>query len=172
MNLRKSIFILIFVLACSLFFTSCSDNTDNEALSNTQISQTQEQSLPHSTKEETEKMLSMKINGEAVSVEWENNDSVKEIKKLCSVNPLIINMRMYGGFEQVGSIGAEISRNDKQITTSPGDIMLYSGNQLVVFYGSNSWSYTRLGKIADKNNSELEKLLSAGDVSITISLEG
>ena len=117
-------------------------------------------------------MLSMKINGEAVSVEWENNDSVKEIKKLCSVNPLIINMRMYGGFEQVGSIGAEISRNDKQITTSPGDIMLYSGNQLVVFYGSNSWSYTRLGKIADKNNSELEKLLSAGDVSITISLEG
>ena len=117
-------------------------------------------------------MLSMKINGEAVSVEWENNDSVNEIKKLCSVNPITINMSMYGGFEQVGSIGAEIPRNDKQITTSPGDIMLYSGNQIVVFYGSNSWSYTRLGKITDKNDSELKKLLSAGNVSITISLEG
>ena len=172
MILRKSILILILILAFSLFFTSCSDNTDNEAVSNTQISQTQEQSLSHNIKEETEKMLSMKINGEAVSVEWENNDSVKEIKKLCLSNPITINMSMYGGFEQVGSIGAEIPRNDKQITTSPGDIMLYSGNQLVVFYGSNSWSYTRLGKITDKNGSELEKLLSAGDVSITISLEG
>lgn len=170
--MRKSIFMLIFIVACSLFFTSCSANTDNEVVSNTRLSQTQAQSQFQKTKEETEKMLSMKINGESVSVEWENNDSVKEIRNLCSSNPITINMRMYGGFEQVGSIGAEIPRKDKQITTSPGDIMLYSGNQLVVFYGSNSWSYTRLGKITDKNDSELEKLLSAGDVSITISLEG
>jgi hypothetical protein len=76
---------------------------------------------------------------------------------------------MYGGFEQVGSIGQAISRDDKQTTTEPGDIVLYSGNQIVVFYGSNSWAYTRLGKI-DLTEKELKDLLSNGDVTITLSL--
>ena len=77
---------------------------------------------------------------------------------------------MYGGFEQVGSIGQNLTRNDKQTTTEPGDIVLYSGNQLVVFYGSNSWSYTRLGKI-NLSDEELENLLGNGDVTITLSME-
>ena len=78
---------------------------------------------------------------------------------------------MYGGFEQVGPIGQSLPRNDEQTTTSSGDIVLYSGNQIVVFYGSNSWSYTRLGRITDKTASELAELLGNGDVTITISLE-
>ena len=67
-------------------------------------------------------------------------------------------MSMYGGFEQVGSIGSSIARNDKQTTTDYGDIVLYSGNQIVVFYGSNSWAYTRLGHI-DMTKEELTELL-------------
>ena len=79
-------------------------------------------------------------------------------------------MSMYGGFEQVGSIGQSIARNDVQMTTQSGDIVLYSGNQLVVFYGSNSWSYTKLGKI-NLSQKELEELLGNGDVTITLALE-
>ena len=80
-------------------------------------------------------------------------------------------MSMYGGFEQVGSIGQNLPRDDKQTTTSSGDVVLYSGNQMVVFYGSNSWSYTRLGHISDKNEEDMNDLLSNGDVTITISIE-
>jgi hypothetical protein len=76
-------------------------------------------------------------------------------------------MSMYGGFEQVGSIGQSISRDDKQITTEFGDIVLYSGNQIVVFYGSNSWAYTKLGHI-DLSEEELTQLLGNGDVVLEI----
>jgi hypothetical protein len=76
---------------------------------------------------------------------------------------------MYGGFEQVGSIGTYITRNDVQTTTQAGDIVLYSGSNIVVFYGSNSWAYTRLGHISDKDESQMEELLSNGDETVTIS---
>ena len=80
-------------------------------------------------------------------------------------------MSMYGGFEQVGSIGQSLPRNDKQITTEPGDIVLYSGNQIVVFYGSNSWSYTKLGHITEQDIGRMTELLNSGDVMITLSVE-
>ena len=79
-------------------------------------------------------------------------------------------MSMYGGFEQVGSIGTNLPTNDVQTTTSAGDIVLYSGNQMVVFYGSNSWAYTRLGHITDQSSDGMAQLLSKGDTTITISL--
>ena len=78
---------------------------------------------------------------------------------------------MYGGFEQVGSIGTALPRNDVETTTASGDIVLYSGDQIVVFYGSNSWEYTRLGHITDQDTAEMEELLGNGDVTITVSME-
>ena len=121
--------------------------------------------------EETEKMLSMKIGNYDVDVRWEDNDAVDKLKELCEDNPLTIEMSMYGGFEQVGPIGTSLPADDKQTKTSSGDIVLYSGNQLVVFYGSNSWAYTRLGHIIDKSDAEMKELLGNGDVTILISLE-
>ena len=116
-----------------------------------------------------EQNMVMKIGDTSVDVTWEDNDSIKELNKLAE-SGLSISMSMYGGFEQVGSIGQSITRNDVQMTTQSGDIVLYSGNQLVVFYGSNSWSYTKLGKI-NLSQKELEKLLGNGDVTITLVLE-
>ena len=118
--------------------------------------------------EENEPMLQMKIGDTEVSVAWEENESVEALKELCREEPLTISMSMYGGFEQVGSIGQSLPRNDRQTTTQAGDIVLYSGNQIVVFYGSNSWAYTRLGHIADKSAQEMAELLGGGDVTITI----
>lgn len=112
-------------------------------------------------------MMVLTINGEAVSVEWEDNESVEALKNLVMTEPLSIRMSMYGGFEQVGSIGTSLPRNDVQTTTEAGDIVLYSGNQIVVFYGSNSWAYTRLGKVTDKSKSEMTELLGKGDVTAT-----
>jgi hypothetical protein len=115
--------------------------------------------------------MTMMIDGTKVNVEWEDNQAVKRLRDMAKDGDITIQMSMYGGFEQVGSIGQSLPRDDKQTTTRSGDIVLYSGNQMVVFYGSNSWSYTRLGHISDKNEAEMADLLSQGDVKITISAE-
>jgi len=114
--------------------------------------------------EEAGEGMILMIDGEEYPVEWEENESVEALKELC---PLTVKMSMYGGFEQVGSLGESLPRNDEQIKTGYGDIVLYSGNQIVVFYGSNSWAYTRLGHI-DMTQEELTVLLGNGDVEITL----
>ena len=123
------------------------------------------------TQEDTESMLQMRIGDTLVAVEWEDNASVQALRDLCPDAPLTIQMSMYGGFEQVGSIGESLPRNDAQTTAGAGDIVLYSGNQIVVFYGSNSWAYTRLGHITDQDAAGIAELLGNGDVTITISME-
>lgn len=115
-------------------------------------------------------MLKLYINDEEIPVIWEENESVEALKNLAEDKPIIIDMSMYGDFEQVGSIGQSIPRNDKQMTTSAGDIVLYSGDQLVVFYGSNSWAYTKLGHIENTSAEELKKRLGSGNVKVKISI--
>lgn len=127
--------------------------------------------IKEESKEDRKSMPKVRIGNKAVNVEWEDNESVQVLRDLCTDKPLNIKMSMYGGFEQVGSIGQSLPRNDKQTTTRAGDIVLYSGNQIVVFYGSNSWSYTRLGHITDQDAKGMAKLLGNGDVTITISME-
>ena len=118
-----------------------------------------------------EKSLRLLINGTPVSVGWEENESVEALARLAAAEPLTVQMSMYGGFEQVGSLGSSLPRNDVQTVTQAGDIVLYAGNQIVVFYGSNSWAYTRLGRITDVSAEELTNLLANGDVVITLSWE-
>jgi len=128
--------------------------------------------VPQDSKAESEETetMHMKIGETDVEVTWEDNEAVKALEELAR-DGLRIQMSMYGGFEQVGPIGRSLPREDRQTTTQAGDIVLYSGNQLVVFYGSNSWAYTRLGRIADKSPAELSELLGNGDVAITFTLE-
>ena len=123
--------------------------------------------IDHFPVEESDE-LKMCINGTAVTVQWEDNEAVAALKEAVKVDPLNVQMSMYGGFEQVGSLGMSLPRNDTRITTSPGDVILYSGDQMVVFYGSNTWAYTRLGHITDKTPAELTQLLSNGNVTITL----
>ena len=126
---------------------------------------------PTEKTENMEKALHLVISGTEVSVAWEDNESVRALMELAASEPLTVQMSMYGGFEQVGSLGATLPRDDSQTTTQAGDIVLYSGSQIVIFYGSNSWAYTRLGKITDKSAAELTELLGSGDVTVTLSRE-
>ena len=98
--------------------------------------------------DETSKQgLTLTIDGIAVDVQWEDNDAVSELLDYVKDSYIVVHASAYGGFEQVGSFPQSFSRNDVQMTTEPGDIVLYSGDQLVVFFGSNSWRYTKLGHI-------------------------
>lgn len=137
-----------------------------------QTVETQMEKQPHTEEkqpqEEQNMTLQMTIGNTPVAVSWEDNEAVQALKELCRNQPLTIAMSMYGGFEQVGSIGTDLPANDVQTTTAAGDIVLYSGNQMVVFYGSNTWAYTRLGQITDQSADGMAQLLSNGDTTITI----
>ena len=140
-----------------------------EETSQTEQPHTVEMQMEEQPQEEQNMTLQMTINHTPVNVEWENNEAAAALKEAVKSNPLTIQMSMYGGFEQVGSIGTELPANDVQTTTAAGDIVLYAGDQMVVSYGSNSWAYTRLGHITDKTDEELTQLLSNGNVTVTLS---
>ena len=127
-------------------------------------------SAENTTVQEGDNDMQMMIGKIPVTVAWEDNTSVEALRALAAEG-LTIDMSMYGGFEQVGSIGQSLPRDDQQTTTASGDIVLYSGNQLVVFYGSNSWAYTRLGHITDQTPEQMKALLGNGDVTITLSMK-
>ena len=147
------------------------ESMQNDRSESTQSGQTESGEANTMAEKIKETELKMMIGDQAVTVEWEDNESAKALKQLAENGPLTIQMSMYGGFEQVGAIGSSLPRNDVQTTTQACDIVLYSGDQIVVFYGSNSWAYTRLGRITDKTAEEMAKLLGNGDVVITLSAE-
>lgn len=121
--------------------------------------------------EEEDSEMILRIENEEINVVWEDNQSVNALKELVSEKELSISMHMYGGWEQVGSIGTGLPRNDVQTTAKPGDIMLYSGDQIVVFYGDNSWAYTKLGTMDGYTQAQLREMLGNGNVTLTISAE-
>ncbi len=171
-NKGMRIGVILFALVMMVSVTACGQTgTKKESPAVSQETEPEVGETEKAQSEEPEQeadTMVLAINGEIVSVEWEDNESVDALMELVSKEPLSIQMSMYGGFEQVGSIGTSLPRNDVQTTTESGDIVLYSGNQIVVFYGSNSWSYTRLGRITDKNVDELAEILGNEDVTITI----
>ena len=116
-----------------------------------------------------EKTMILKINNQTVDVTWEDNRSTEALQLLAK-NTLTVSMSMYGGWEQVGSIGQRLPSDDTQQTAQPGDIMLFASDQIVLFYGNNSWAYTKLGTM-NLSNDELRDLLGNGDVTLTLSLE-
>ena len=94
-----------------------------------------------------------------------DNSSAAAFYELLKKGPVAIKMRDYGSFEKVGPLGTTLPRNDTQITTTAGDIILYQGNQITIYYDTNSWNFTRLGKVDGVTQAQLKKILGKGDVS-------
>lgn len=99
-----------------------------------------------------------------------DNSSTAALIELLKKAPLTIEMRDHGNMEKVGSIGTTLPRNDEQITTEPGDLILYQGNALVIYYAPNSWNFTRLGKINNSTQDQLKAILGTGNVIVTLKL--
>ncbi len=104
-------------------------------------------------------------------VKLDENSSAAALKELLAEGDITISASNYGGFEKVCALGTTLPSNDVQTTTSAGDVMLYSGNQIVIFYGANSWAYTRLGRVEGLSAEDLKSILSGPETEITLSLK-
>ena len=144
------------------------NQTKNEDMSNADILDKEIVDGETNTASGEESEMKLFINNVEVSVIWEENDSVAELMEDASKGDIIISMSMYSDFEQVGSLGKKYHSDDKQMTVHNGDIVLYNSSNIVLFYGSNTWAYTKLGKM-NLSEQELIDLLSNGNVKIKIS---
>ena len=114
-------------------------------------------------------VIKLKVNNHVLNVKLEDNSAAKALMDKLKMGDVTIHAEDYGGFEKVGNLGFSLPRSDKYITTSVGDIVLYDGEEISLFYNSNSWSYTKLGKL--QNIKDLKKILGTGDVKLVLSLK-
>ncbi|MDE7213851.1 MAG: hypothetical protein K2N42_04665 [Anaeroplasmataceae bacterium] len=165
-TLKKMLFVFILLFA----LTSCQGKTSQEEKPShkEEPSQTEKPSETNTPEEITTMYLI--INENKVQITLAKNSSVDALIEILKQRDITFTVDDYGGFEKVGSLGFSLPTNNSQITTEAGDVILYSGNQIVLFYGNNTWSYTRLGKIEGKSTNELRTLLQAGKGSIQVTL--
>ncbi len=139
---------------------SSSQSNEAGSVQETRINETEENKVAS---------MNVRVGDVVFSATLEENEAVSALVEMMRDSPVVIQMSDYSGFEKVGPLGTSLPVNNSQITTQAGDIVLYNGNQIVIFYGSNSWSYTRLGHIDDLIG--WEDALGSGDVTMTLSLE-
>ncbi|MCH5263769.1 MAG: hypothetical protein J1F42_12735 [Lachnospiraceae bacterium] len=164
-------------MVMSLTLTACGGNTgmDIPEESETefqQVSEPAENDNQSENEEETGEQTEMKMNVQVgdytFTATLENNTAVDELVEMMKEGPVTISMSDYSGFEKVGSLGRSLTTSNSQTTTDAGDIVLYNGNNIVMFYGSNSWSYTRIGKIDDLT--DWKKALGSGSITAVFTL--
>ena len=110
------------------------------------------------------------VNGAILQIRPENNSSAVAFIELLRNGDVTVEMHDYGSFEKVGPLGTMLPRNDAEITTGPGDVILYQGDQITIYYDVNSWNFTRLGKVQNVSRDELKSILGSGDVTVRFSL--
>ena len=115
-------------------------------------------------------VINITIDGKTLPINLVDNAATRELVAALQQSSITYEADDYGGFEKVGALGRSLPTNNSQITTEAGDVILYSGNQIVLFYGSNSWSYTRLGRIKYQSLNELKSFLKAGQGRISVTL--
>ena len=116
-------------------------------------------------------MIYAKIGDSVLEILLEENSSAEAFIALLQAGDLTVAMHDYGNFEKVGPLGTSLPTNDESITTRPGDLILYQGNQITIYYDRNSWRFTRLGKVQGLTQAELKEILGDGNVEVTFSLQ-
>ena len=151
----KSIIIRLLVMPFALLVMSCGGD------------EAQAQTIKE---EDMAEKLYITIGNQTRPVTLVKNNATEALVAALAANPITYEADDYGGFEKVSALGMSLPTNNQQLTTQAGDVILYSGNQIVLFYGSNSWSYTRLGRIEYESLEQLKSFLKAGQGSISVTL--
>lgn len=136
------------------------------------LSEDKEEAVPGiSQSSQTGDMLKIEIGQETFTATLANNSSVDALKELLKDGPLTLKMSDYAGMEKGADLGVTLPQNNQQMNTTAGDIILYQGRTLVIYYDTNSWSLTPIGKINDLDEALLKETLGSGDVTVTFSLQ-
>lgn len=136
------------------------------------LSEDKEETVPGiSQSSQTSDMLKIEIGQETFTATLANNSSVDALKELLKNGPLTLKMSDYAGMEKGADLGVTLPQNNQQMNTTAGDIILYQGRTLVIYYDTNSWSLTPIGKIKDLDEALLKETLGSGDVTVTFSLQ-
>lgn len=172
--------IIIFILFIGIYFLF-SNNATNKNIANSQ-NNLNIQNIENNNKlneenkiegENIEEMISkikLTVNNKELTIKLEENSSSESLIEKLKEKDIIIEAHDYGNFEKVGNLGFDLPTNDKQITTQPGDVILYQGNQITIYYDTNTWNFTKLGKIEGISKQELKNILGEGDATLTFSL--
>ncbi len=163
--MKKKVFFLLFLLlSTSVLMDGCGSQESSAP------SQEAENKKSEWVEEENGEMkMNVNVNGQDFTATLEQNSAVSALVQMMENGPVTLQLSDYAGFEKVGPLGQSLPASNSQTTTQSGDIVLYQGNQIVMFYGSNSWSYTRIGRIDDLTG--WEEALGSGDVTVTLSVE-
>ena len=183
--MKRNIFIIamsiIVIIACIevLFFIMKNRKSDIEENQNkdTNVNVENYSDNTNNLEEDTNNMeeinmdeIIIKVNGRVLNVKLEDNTSAKAFAEKLKSGDITISAHDYGNFEKVGNLGFSLPTNDKNITTEAGDLILYQGNQITLYYDTNNWSFTKLGKVQNVSQEELKDILGSGNVELTFSL--
>ena len=120
--------------------------------------------------EKSDNKLKISVNGTELTATLEDNSSAQALTELLKQGNITVDMSDYGNFEKVGNLPQSLPKNDEKITTVPGDIILYQGNKITIYYAENTWDFTKLGHINNITQEELKTLLGDGDVTVSLSI--
>lgn len=166
--MTRIFYLLLAVLGLSACGAGESPTDSTPPPSRSVVSQPESSQPQNNSSSQEEPMLKITVGDQELLATFADNISAEEFRELLSQGPVTISMEDYGGFEKVGPLGTTLTRNDTRITTQPGDVILYQGNQITIYYGTNTWNFTRLAKIND--STDLQAKLGTGTVQVTFSL--
>lgn len=145
--------------------------SENKEIVEETVEEVIEDETPTFSQEGEESMLYLRVGDQVLEATFADNSSAEALKSLLEENEITISMRDYGNMEKVGSLPQSLPKNDTSITTEAGDLILYQGNQFVIYYDTNAWNFTSLGKINNITGKDLKAILGNGDVSVTLFLK-
>lgn len=179
---RSQIILLVGLLSVFLILAGCdvksnahNDSTEQNSEAETSYTLTEDnkennssQAEEYENEENSVSKMKVQVGNQTFTATLEDNAAAEAFLEIMEEAPVVVQMSDYSGFEKVGSLGTNLPSSNSQTTTHEGDIVLYNSNQIVIFYGSNTWSYTRLGKIDDLTG--WKEALGNGDVTVTFTV--
>ena len=161
----------ILYIVILLLFAACSSDAASSVKPTQPEIQTLKSSANSSAQTEAPVKLKIHVNDTTFTATLEENSSAEAFAEFLAQGDMTLDMHDYGSFEKVADLPRSFPRNDKQIDTDAGDIILYQGNSITIYYDKNSWNFTRLARIDNVNKKRLQQILGKGNVKATFSVE-